>query len=107
MGSGAPSEAMPETAAETISVALCTYNGQMIDDSGAPLPGQLWDKFTFHSAIRERIQHGDMLPLVRYRFVTGATIMFRAHLREYICPAAGEWLHDGWIAACVACLAGV
>jgi hypothetical protein len=33
--------------------------------------------------------------------------MFRTRLREYICPTAGEWLHDGWIAACVACLAGV
>jgi len=45
--------------------------------------------------------------LVRYRFVTGATIMFRAFLREHICRGAGEWLHDGWIAACAACLAGV
>jgi glycosyltransferase involved in cell wall biosynthesis len=89
------------------ALGLTFSNGQLIDESGAPLPGLLWDKFTFAPAIRERIRHGDMLPLVRYRFVTGATIMFRAQLREYICPAAGEWLHDGWIAACAACLAGV
>jgi glycosyltransferase involved in cell wall biosynthesis len=88
-------------------LGLVFSNGQLMDEAGMPLPGQLWDKFTFDSAIRESIQHGDMLPLVRYRFVTGATVMFRAHLREYICPAAGEWLHDGWIAACAACLAGV
>jgi glycosyltransferase involved in cell wall biosynthesis len=89
------------------ALGLIFSNGHLMDDSGSPLPGRLWDKFTFGAAIRERIQHGDMLPLVRYRFVTGATVMFRAHLREYFCPAAGEWLHDGWIAACAACLAGV
>jgi glycosyltransferase involved in cell wall biosynthesis len=88
-------------------LGLVFSNGQLIDERGMPLPGRLWDKFTFDPAIRERIQRGDMLPLVRYRFVTGATVMFRSHLREYICPAAGEWLHDGWIAACAACLAGV
>jgi hypothetical protein len=48
-----------------------------------------------------------MLPLVRYRFVTGATVMFRTQLREYICPAAGEWIHDGWTAAIAACVARV
>ena len=89
------------------ALGLVFSNGHLIDEMGRQIAGQLWDKFTFDSAIRERIQHGDMLPLLRYRFVTGATLMFRAHLREYICPAAGEWLHDGWIAACVACLAGV
>jgi glycosyltransferase involved in cell wall biosynthesis len=88
-------------------LGLVFSNGQLIDETGTRIPGQLWDKFTFDSTIRERIQRGDMLPLVRYRFVTGATVMFRAQLRGYICPAAGEWLHDGWIAACAACLAGV
>ena len=88
-------------------LGLVFSNGRLIDDAGAVLPGQLWDQFTFYSAIRERIRHGDMLPLVRYRFVTGATLMFRARLREYICPAAGEWLHDGWFAAIVACMARV
>jgi len=88
-------------------LGLVFSNGQLIDDRGVQLPGRLWDNFTFDSAIRERIRHGDMLPLVRYRFVTGATVMFRTQLREYICPAAGEWLHDGWIAAIAACLARV
>lgn len=86
---------------------LVFSNGQLIDEAGTQIPGRLWDKFTFDPAIRKRIQHGDMLPLVRYRFVTGATVMFRSHLREYVCPAAGEWLHDGWIAAFAACLGGV
>lgn len=88
-------------------LGLIFSNGELIDDTGAQLPGQLWDQFTFSSAIRERIRHGDMLPLVRYRFVTGATVMFRARLRDYICPAAGEWLHDGWIAAIAGCVARV
>ena len=88
-------------------LGLVFSNGELIDEMGTPLPGRLSDKFTFGPAIRERIHHGDMLPLIRYRFVTGATVMFRAHLREYICPAAGEWLHDGWIAACASCLANI
>jgi glycosyltransferase involved in cell wall biosynthesis len=88
-------------------LGLVFSNGQLIDEQGVQLPGQLWDQFTFHSAIRERIRRGDMLPLVRYRFVTGATLMVRAQLREYVCPAGGEWLHDGWLAAVVACMARV
>jgi glycosyltransferase involved in cell wall biosynthesis len=88
-------------------LGLVFSNAQLIDERGMQLPGGLWDNFDFGSAIRERIRHGDMLPLVRYRFVTGATIMLRAQLREYICPAAGEWLHDGWIATLAACLAGI
>jgi hypothetical protein len=88
-------------------LGLVFSNGQLIDETGAQLPGKLWDQFTFHPAIRERIRHGDMIPLVRYRFVTGATVMFRAQLREYLCPAAGEWLHDGWIAAITGCMARV
>lgn len=89
------------------ALGLIFSNGELIDDAGERLPGRLWDQFTFNSAIRERIRQGDMLPLVRYRFVTGATVMFRARLREYICPAAGEWLHDGWLAAIAACVARV
>lgn len=88
-------------------LGLVFSNGDLIDDAGTWLSGQLWDNFTFGHPIRERICNGDMLPLLRYRFVTGATVMFRSALREYICPAAGEWLHDGWIAAVIACMAQV
>lgn len=93
--------------AEKPHVELVFSNGQLIDEMGMRLPGKLWDQFTFDTAIRERIRSGDMLPLVRYRFVTGATVMFRTRLREYLCPAAGEWLHDGWIAAMAACMGGI
>jgi glycosyltransferase involved in cell wall biosynthesis len=88
-------------------LGLVFSNAQLIDEMGTRLPGRLWDKFDFPPLIRECIRRGDMLPLVRYRFVTGATVMFRAQLRESICPAAGEWLHDGWIAAIAACIARV
>jgi hypothetical protein len=93
--------------AENPRLQLFFSNGQLIDDMGMRLPGRLWDKFTFDSKIQERLRAGDMLPLVRYRFVTGATMLFRTRLRDYLCPAAGEWLHDGWIAALAACMGGV
>jgi glycosyltransferase involved in cell wall biosynthesis len=92
---------------EDPGMGLVFSNGELMDGTGNALPGRLWDNFDFGNPIRERIRRGDMLPLVRYRFVTGATIMFRAQLREYICPAAGEWLHDGWIAAVTACMSRV
>lgn len=93
--------------AENPGMEMVFSNGLLIDEMGIRLPGRLWDRFTFDSSIRERIRAGDMLPLVRYRFVTGATMMFRTRLREYLCPAAGEWLHDGWIAAMAACMGGI
>jgi glycosyltransferase involved in cell wall biosynthesis len=92
---------------EDPGLGLVFSNGELMDEAGTLIPGRLWDNFTFGPAIRERIRSGDMLPLVRYRFVTGATVMLRAKLREYICPAAGEWLHDGWIAAIAACMSRV
>ena len=89
------------------NLGLVFSDAYLIDDTGARLPGRLWDNFHFDPAIRACIRRGDMLPLVRYRFVTGATVMLRAGLRQYLCPALGEWLHDGWIAALAACMAGI
>jgi glycosyltransferase involved in cell wall biosynthesis len=88
-------------------VGLIFSNGYLIDDAGQRLPGLLWDSFHFGAPVRESIRRGDMLPLMRYRFVTGATVMMRAWLLEHVCPAPGEWVHDGWLAALTACMAGV
>lgn len=36
--------------------------------------------------------------LLKHDVVTGATMMFRACLRNLLCPIPGPWVHDGWIA---------
>jgi hypothetical protein len=36
--------------------------------------------------------------LLRCNVVTGATMMFRADLRDRILPCSVEWVHDGWLA---------
>jgi glycosyltransferase involved in cell wall biosynthesis len=88
-------------------LGLVFSDGEVIDDSNAPLGKSLWSNFHFTEETRQSIRRGDYLPLVRYRFVTGATVMFRAHLRDYCFPIAGEWVHDGWMAAIIACLAAI
>ncbi len=88
-------------------LGLVFTDGDIIDAAGQRTGSRLLQNFQFSEQSRLRLEHGDYLPLVRYRFVTGATVVFRADLRSYCFPVAGEWTHDGWIAAIVACLAEI
>ena len=53
------------------------------------------------------LREGNYTPLARFRFITGATVMFRAALRPYLFPVGRDWVHDGWIANIIACLSGI
>ncbi len=89
------------------ALGLVFTDGEIIDASGQRTGSRLLPNFQFDQQARALLQHGDMLPLVRYRFVTGATLVFRADLGRYCFPVQGEWTHDGWLAALISTMAEI
>lgn len=86
---------------------LVFTDATVIDDEDRPTGRTLWQNFLFTPELQEAMRRGSYTPLARYRFITGATVMFRARYRPFLFPILGEWIHDGWIAMMIAALSGV
>ena len=86
---------------------LVFSDADVIDDLGQPLGFTLWENFAFDRKSFEALEAGDVMPLTRRTFVTGATVMFRANFAPICFPTGKHWLHDGWLAMLIACMAGV
>lgn len=73
--------------------AGCVFtDATRIDEAGNTLPGSLWEHIGF-------APHGDLFATLCERNVaTGATMAFRAALRETILPLPEAVPHDHWIA---------
>ncbi len=71
----------------------------LVDAYGRSLGRRLWQIHRFHLG-----QEGDLSReaairlLLKHDVVTGATLMFRASIRELLLPICDLWVHDGWIA---------
>jgi glycosyltransferase involved in cell wall biosynthesis len=58
----------------------------------------LWRSIRFTRREQNAINKGDALSvLLKHRVVTGATLAFRADLRDKILPIPEIWVHDAWI----------
>src|SRR5580704_731718 len=67
------------------------------------LTGQtLWQRLGFVGTSKRDLLTGEYVVLAKHRFVTGATVMFRAALRDRCLPIGAGWIHDEWIAMIVA-----
>ena len=69
----------------------------VIDEQGRPLKKTLWQRIGFTPQRQHALQAGNFTLLAKHRFVTGATVMLRASLREHCLPVAAGWIHDEWI----------
>lgn len=78
---------------------LIFSDGEVIDDQDQLVGARLWASFGFAGEVRERLLAGDYTVLVKNRFVTGATVMFRTELRQACLPIGPGWVHDEWIVA--------
>ena len=88
-------------------LGLVFSDADIIDDQDQLTGMQLWTSFGFVGKRKEQMLSGDYTVLVKNRFVTGATVMFRSRLRENCLPVGSGWLHDEWIVAIAAAVAGV
>jgi glycosyltransferase involved in cell wall biosynthesis len=76
-------------------------DGILIDEDGLPTGVRLWERFVFTAEHQQRLRSGDWIPLAKHRFITGATLMFRAQYLRWIPPAKDGWHHDGWVSSIV------
>lgn len=80
-------------------IGITFSDADLLDETGAPLDGRLWDAVRFTPELRRRVERQGLLPTaLRKDVVTGATMSFRAELRERICPIPEAWHHDAWTA---------
>jgi glycosyltransferase involved in cell wall biosynthesis len=76
---------------------LVFSNADLIDEEDRPLGKTLWQRLGFVGKLNRDLLAGRLLVLAKHRFVTGATVMFRAELRDRFFPIAEGWIHDEWI----------
>jgi glycosyltransferase involved in cell wall biosynthesis len=88
-------------------VGFAFSDADIVDEQDQPTGMQLWKSFGFAGKRKERMLSGDSTVLVKNRFVTGATVMFRSRLRENCLPIGRGWLHDEWMVAVAAGVTGV
>ncbi len=78
---------------------LVFSDADVMDDQDELTGTRLWTNYGFTGERKQRLVQGDYTVLVRHRFVTGATVMFRSRLRANCLPVGSGWLHDEWIVA--------
>jgi glycosyltransferase involved in cell wall biosynthesis len=77
---------------------LVFSDADIIDDSNQLLGATLWQRLGFAGKRESELRAGQYVLLAKHRFVTGATVMFRASLRDRFLPIGKGWIHDEWIA---------
>lgn len=73
-------------------------DAELVNDQSRLLGTRLWDGFRFTPREQKRFRNGEEIPvLLRWNVVTGATLIFRADLRQKFAPIPTCWHQDGWI----------
>jgi glycosyltransferase involved in cell wall biosynthesis len=86
---------------------LVFSDGEIMNEQGQPTGERMWPSAQFSPQFALELLAGDYDLLFKYRFVTGATVMFRAPLRSACLPLPAQWVHDEWLAAIVPALAEI
>lgn len=82
------------------NVGLVFSDAILTDAQLNPFNYTMWDTVELTPRRQARVNRGQALAiLVRRNVVTGATLAFRAHLRESILPIPTCCFHDAWVAA--------
>jgi glycosyltransferase involved in cell wall biosynthesis len=84
---------------------LVFSDADIIDDQNRVQDGTLWQRLGFAGKRKQDLLAGQFTVLAKHRFVTGATMMFRADLRDRCLPVSSGWIHDEWITLVIATLA--
>lgn len=74
-------------------------NARLTDATLSLSTDTLWDVVRFSASERERAASGHFFEvLAKHYVVAGATIAFRAELRDQLLPIPPAWLYDAWLA---------
>jgi glycosyltransferase involved in cell wall biosynthesis len=80
------------------AAGLVFSDADIIDEQDRLTGERLWHRLGFLEKPRHDLLAGKFVVLAKQRFVTGATAMFRAALRDRFLPIGDGWVHDEWIA---------
>ena len=86
---------------------LVFTNAELIDESGKPVGYSLWDSLRLDEKLRSSLNGTSATEiLAKRRLVTGATMAFRACLKDLVLPIPENLtvIHDGWIALIVSAI---
>lgn len=76
------------------------------DQTLAPVGYTLWERVGFTAKQRRQARQGGWFEvLLKHNVVAGATLAFRADLRDKLLPIPENWLYDAWLAAVLAAIA--
>lgn len=80
-------------------IGLVFSDAERISKTGNRLPTRLWPIIGLTPRVQKAFHSGQAFnKLLRRNYVTGATVAFRADLRDTILPIPASWVHDAWIA---------
>lgn len=92
------------------NVGMVFTNAELVDPDLRAIGLELWDR-TFPADERAYLDQGSLAKLlIDHNVVTGATMAFRAELRDAFCPIPAEvpnMIHDHWIALNAAALSEI
>ena len=75
----------------------------LVDDHLHSLNKTMWEHIGLVASLQARIQTPEAFSmLLKRRYVTGATMAFRASFRDGVLPISPHWVHDGWISINIA-----
>ncbi|MBK8399877.1 MAG: glycosyltransferase family 2 protein [Propionivibrio sp.] len=78
-------------------------DAEVVDATLSPLGYTLWERVGFNRNQRIRATDGRLFQvLLKHYVVAGATVAFRAELREQLLPIPTHWLYDAWVVAILA-----
>jgi glycosyltransferase involved in cell wall biosynthesis len=81
-----------------VRAGLVFSDADLVDEDGRLIGQTLWQRLGFFGKRKRDLLSGQFVVLAKHRFVTGATVMFRANLRDRLLPIGVGWIHDEWIA---------
>jgi glycosyltransferase involved in cell wall biosynthesis len=80
-------------------------NADLIDQRGSRLGRDLWDSVRFHGSLHNGFfAAGQVVSLVKRAAATGATMTFRASLKNILLPISPCFVHDYWISLLASCV---
>lgn len=91
-------------ASPEIGWAFC--DAEVVSSSLQPLGYTMWERVSFTCAEQKAAKSDNNFgALLKHYVVSGATMAFRADIRECLLPIPPGWPHDAWLAAVAAAVA--
>lgn len=80
-------------------------DAELIDEQGRRLGKRMWSSVGFHGGENGAFEKSSQVPvLLRRAVATGATMAFRAPLRDIVLPLSPHFVHDYWISLLSSCV---